>query len=315
MIKIIKPQNFKMRHTYTALIYGKPGTGKTTLALSAPKPLLLDFDGGMGRVDSMFWGDTLEIDNFQTVFDLLQESEKTLDDFDTIIIDTVGSFIESLCAHLVSKNPKLRGPAGGLTLKGYGELKNVVINLLNALKRKNKNIIFVAHEKEDTDDNGLKTVRPALGSGSGGELIKNAVDLMGYMHKENKKNVISFSPYDDTFLGKNSFNMPEKIEIPNPTESGRNDWFKTVVAKYVTQKIENAEKLRQDYDLAVNDINDVIDTITDEDSCNKVYNSLINDSKYKKINDWRPLLREKTEALNLKFDVTNRRFSYVHCNA
>lgn len=50
MIKIVKAQDFKMRHTYTALIYGKPGTGKTTLALSAPNPLLLDFDGAWGEL-------------------------------------------------------------------------------------------------------------------------------------------------------------------------------------------------------------------------------------------------------------------------
>ena len=33
------------------MIYGQAGMGKSTLALSAPKPLLLDFDNGVKRVN------------------------------------------------------------------------------------------------------------------------------------------------------------------------------------------------------------------------------------------------------------------------
>ena len=43
---IKKPNELSVKQTLSALIYGQPGMGKTTLALSAPLPLLLDFDGG-----------------------------------------------------------------------------------------------------------------------------------------------------------------------------------------------------------------------------------------------------------------------------
>ena len=36
--------------TVKMMIYGQAGMGKTTVALSAPKPLLLDFDNGVKRV-------------------------------------------------------------------------------------------------------------------------------------------------------------------------------------------------------------------------------------------------------------------------
>ena len=36
--------------TFTLIISGSPGIGKTTLALSAPDPLLFDLDRGISRV-------------------------------------------------------------------------------------------------------------------------------------------------------------------------------------------------------------------------------------------------------------------------
>ena len=36
--------------TFSAIIYGSPGVGKSTLALSAPDPVLIDFDRGISRV-------------------------------------------------------------------------------------------------------------------------------------------------------------------------------------------------------------------------------------------------------------------------
>lgn len=33
------------------MIYGQAGMGKSTVALSAPKPLLLDFDNGVKRMN------------------------------------------------------------------------------------------------------------------------------------------------------------------------------------------------------------------------------------------------------------------------
>ena len=48
MALIKKPYELTFQPKIKALIYGEPGTGKTTLALSAPNPLLIDCDGGFG---------------------------------------------------------------------------------------------------------------------------------------------------------------------------------------------------------------------------------------------------------------------------
>lgn len=37
---------------FSMILYGSPGVGKTTLALFAPNPILIDFDRGVSRVKS-----------------------------------------------------------------------------------------------------------------------------------------------------------------------------------------------------------------------------------------------------------------------
>ena len=50
---IVRPENMDFsKQTFSAIIYGSPGMGKTTLALSAPKPVLIDFDHGVSRVSA-----------------------------------------------------------------------------------------------------------------------------------------------------------------------------------------------------------------------------------------------------------------------
>ena len=51
MTLIRKASELSIPNTIKMMIYGQSGMGKTTLALSAPRPLLLDFDGGVKRVN------------------------------------------------------------------------------------------------------------------------------------------------------------------------------------------------------------------------------------------------------------------------
>ena len=46
MSLIKKSYELNVQTKIKALVYGQAGTGKTTLAISTPKPLLFDFDGG-----------------------------------------------------------------------------------------------------------------------------------------------------------------------------------------------------------------------------------------------------------------------------
>ena len=68
---IKKPNELTVKNALSALIYGQPGMGKTTLALSSPQPLLLDFDGGVHRVNAAHRVDTVQISKWEEVDEVL----------------------------------------------------------------------------------------------------------------------------------------------------------------------------------------------------------------------------------------------------
>ena len=61
---IKKSNELTVKTTLSALIYGQPGMGKTTLALSAPNPVLFDYDGGIHRVNAAHRVPTVQLKYF-----------------------------------------------------------------------------------------------------------------------------------------------------------------------------------------------------------------------------------------------------------
>lgn len=99
---IIRPENMDFsKQTFSAIIYGSPGTGKTTLALSAPSPVLIDFDGGVSRVRAEHRKTTIFCKTYEEVKKDVESPEMA--EFQTIVIDTGGSFITFLKDWAISK--------------------------------------------------------------------------------------------------------------------------------------------------------------------------------------------------------------------
>ena len=66
------------------MVYGQAGMGKTTFALSSPKPLLLDFDNGVKRVNTAHLDDNVGIvqaSNWQEILNLLNYNKKDLEEY------------------------------------------------------------------------------------------------------------------------------------------------------------------------------------------------------------------------------------------
>ena len=73
-------------------LFGPPGGGKTKLACTAPKPLLLDVEGGAITLDNhpelLAAVDVLQVPNFDTVMDVIFEfREETADSkkYETVV--------------------------------------------------------------------------------------------------------------------------------------------------------------------------------------------------------------------------------------
>ena len=265
MALIKKAAELTIPNTVKMIIYGQAGMGKTTFALSAPKPLLLDFDNGVKRVNSDHLNgvDIVQVTSWQDVQALFNED---LSAYETIVVDTIGKMMDYIISFKCgSRQPQVR------EWSGINQEFNWFTRSLSML---NKNIVFVAHR--DSRKEGDDTVFvPALREKSYNQIVTD-VDLLGYMEMRlvNGKiqRTITFDPTARND-GKNTCNLPSIMEIPtiidkNGKITGKNDFIaKNILAPYHAM-LQNKQKARAEYDSKINDINDLLETVTDADSAN-----------------------------------------------
>lgn len=192
------------------LVFGPPGIGKTTLGQTADDPLTLDFDHGSHRVQNR--KDVLDIHTWRDVDELTASS--ALDPYKTIVVDTVGRCLDLLSADIIEQTPKL-GNGGVLTQQGWGVLKGRFKSWMATVGNMGKDIVLIAHDKEDKDGD-TRIVRADIAGGSYGEVMK-LVDFVGYLSIQGKNRVLDFNP-------------TEKWHAKNPA-----GWGPLVVPSYVKE--------------------------------------------------------------------------------
>jgi hypothetical protein len=178
------------------LIFGQPGIMKTSLAYSAKDTLLLDFDRGAHRAANR--KDTFVIDTWADVTALMNQPD-LLEPYATVAVDTVGRCLDVMTADIIRETPKY-GAGGNLSMQGWGVLKKRFQTFMASLRALGKDVVLVAHDKEDKDGDS-RIVRPDIAGGSYGEVMKVA-DFVGYAYMAGKDRVLDFSP-TDRWVGKN----------------------------------------------------------------------------------------------------------------
>lgn len=240
MSLLTKPEDLKQNVKFKGLIYGQPGIGKSTLALSAPDPVVIDADNGMGRVEPHLRVPSLQVSSYAQILELLNSDE--LAPFETIVFDTIGAVLEIMEPYLIQQNPKNAQRNGTLSLQGYGERKRTFNALVRTANDKGKNILFVAHEKEEKDGDS-KVIRPDIPGSSGADIIK-ILDFVGYMEAKGAKRTISFAP-TDRYYAKNSLQLDEVLLIPD-TKNG-NTFISEKIVKMTKDRLSEQAKLREQY--------------------------------------------------------------------
>lgn len=185
--------------TINLLIYGQPSTGKTSLCYTMQRPLVVDFDGGAHRSAQSTLGTTARVDSWADVEELMRSD---LSAYDTIVIDTVGSALDYISAYIIAHNPKMGTTKGTLTMQGYGELKSIFAAWFKRLNTMGKNVVMIAHHKEEKEGDATRK-RPDIQGSSYGLVMKQA-DFVGFAYlNEASQRVIGFAPTADYF-GKDS---------------------------------------------------------------------------------------------------------------
>ena len=168
---IKRPSELSVKNTLSVLIYGQPGIGKTTFGVSAPNAVLFDYDGGVQRINGAHQVATLQPTSWEDTALALTEIQNEMPEVQTIVIDTVGKMLDYMSAYIIKNDAKMAMRDGSLSLKGYGVRKQMFVNFIKQLAIMGKNVVFVAHEREER--RGEETFkRPEIGGSSANDLIK-----------------------------------------------------------------------------------------------------------------------------------------------
>ena len=306
MSLIKKPHELNTEVFPAILIYGQPGGGKSTLALSAPRPLMFDFDRGVHRVNTRHQADTVQIESWQNMLDVL--NNENLKDYQSFIVDTAGKMLDYMGLWLIQNNPKLGKANGALSLQGYGERKAEFRAFLKRVRLMGKILVFVAHDQEEKDGD-MKIIRPEIGGSSGSDLVKE-LDLVGYVQMIGNQRTISFDPCE-RFYGKNTCGLPSKIDLADVVNGGAPNTFLTKVAEEYQANLGKRKELGLQYAALMETIKSKIESIDTPEKADLfgvwagAFTEHIWDSKLQ----MRTIFSAKIKALNYVYDKALAKYS------
>lgn len=244
-------------------------THNTTLALSAPKPLLLDFDNGVKRVNNAHLDDSIgivQITKWAEVVQLLTQEQADLQEFETIVVDTIGKMMDFIIAYrCAGRQPRVQD---------WGTINNDFKWFVATLSSLNKHVIFVAHR--DSRKEGDDTVFiPALREKNYNSIVTE-LDLLGYVEMRNENGVqkrsITFDPTSRND-GKNTCQLPGVMIIPNILDgygqsvAPNNFITAQIISKYQSMIAVKEEAVKK-YNAVLEEIKIGVDQITNAKGAN-----------------------------------------------
>ena len=237
MIKKPNELNFSNKK-FAVIIAGVPGIGKTTLALSAPKPLLIDLDKGVSRVVARYRTDTAEVDTYEELCNDLQNSD--LSSYETIVIDTGGKLLEMLKPVVIKEDAKNGKRDGNLSLQGYGAIKRKFAQFVAFIKGLGKHLIFVFHATEVSLADDITGLRIRM-EGSSKDEIWDDIDIGGFVEMIGNKRTIGFSNCS-RYYAKGTHGISGVYDIPTLDNGSKNDFlsqlFKTIQLELNNENLE-----------------------------------------------------------------------------
>lgn len=204
-IQIFTPEKTLLVESVICYLYTDPGLGKSSIAHTASKPVIFDFDKGQHRVSAeLRRGTIVRIDSW---FDLENLKDDFYNNYNTIVADTVGAMLDAIKDQL-SKNRDNLQRDKTLTLKAQGLAGTKFMNMVRKWQSLGKDVVFIAHAvEEEAGKEKLKVYRPDL-AGKNRNLLYRMADVMGYLHSTTDQNgdtirTILFNP-STTHHAKNS---------------------------------------------------------------------------------------------------------------
>lgn len=265
---IVTPENMDFSNkNIIMIISGLPGTGKTTLALSAPDVLLIDADEGMARVKPEHRKDSSLSKTYEEV---LEDIKAATGVYKTIVVDTGGSFVDMLKDWAIRNDRTIYTSKGNIDTRAvFRVVKTEFLRISYELKLK-FNMIYLFHVSKEKNADGYDWFE-ILCEGSAKTMVYQPADLAGYLHIVNGERYIGFTPTMN-YNAKSAYGIKGLIKIKELTDSDSND-FLTKLFQQVKKNIASEKELykpqKEAYEKAITQGKEIINTITDVNTATK----------------------------------------------
>ena len=294
------------------IISGLPGTGKTTLALSAPDVLLIDTDEGMARVNPTHRKDASICKTYEEVLSDIKAAEGT---YKTIVVDTTGALIEYMKDWAMRTDPKASKKDGGFSLQGYGVIKSEFVRL-SAELRKKFNVIFLFHENMTKNgDDGV--FYELVVEGATRTLVYQPADLAAHLFIQNGRRYLGFTPTEQ-YSAKSAYGIKGLVEVPELKDGDPNDFLTRLFDKVRANLAAESKQIapsKDKYAEAINEAKDICAAVkSPEDvpfaveTIGKLDHALTSEKESK------AMLKKRLEELGIVWDKQERVYRYAKSN-
>ena len=267
MIKKPNEMSFENKNLIM-ILSGLPGTGKSTLALSAPDVLMLDLDEGMSRVNPAHRKDSSFCKSFDEV---KADVAAAKGQYKTIVVDTGGALVDMLKQHIIDHPEDYSSgtkKSGGISLQGFGYVKQLFLDF-SADLRKNFNVIYIFHESMTKQNDGI--FYELVCEGAARTLVYQPADLAAHLFIQNGRRVLGFTPTEE-YSAKSAYGIKGLVTVPELQTGDPNDFLTKLFDKVRENlKAETATLAPQQetYNRIMSEAPAIMQSITDALSANQ----------------------------------------------
>ena len=167
------------------LIYGKPKTGKTTMASRFPKNLLIAFEKGYNAIDGIKAVDINKWGDFRQVLRQLEKPEAR-EMYDTVTIDTTTIAYE-MCEQFVCSQNGVQSVRDIPWGQGWTLTKKEFETCLRKITMLGYGLVLISHietrKEKLADDTEIEILAPSMPRRCY-EVVNQIVDIIGYIATE-----------------------------------------------------------------------------------------------------------------------------------
>ena len=289
--------------TFTMVLSGTPGMGKSTLALSAPDPLLFDLDKGIARVRAEHRKLTAEESSYDELLnDMASDEYKQCK---TVIIDTAGSLVQMMQPWAQKTDAKAARDGRAM----YGVIKREFERLTAQMRRDGKNVIIIFHTTEVQKGDTIMTRLSCEGSTK--DIVWTPADLGGHMFMMGKRRMIGFSPTEEYFA-KSCYGVNGVREVPTLNAGEPNDFLTKLFdecRKNIADEMAVFKPQQEAYDAIMAKFTPMIDKAKDAKTLNAALKAITEaEHALTSKKELGGLLTAKAKELGLKFDKEKKAY-------